>query len=268
MEGVGEIVGSTLAKEILGGAIRYVGANFKKYLTSSGEENLQQILTSAHNKLEELGKTARGVNPKLLKTILIDGALCEDRLTAEYFGGVLASGQGGIGRDDRAATWAALVAQLTCYQIRAHCVFYKIFKALFDGRPEIAHGLTIHDNYVDARIFVTCESYDSAMGFGSEELDLVAGITQDTLFGLKQHDLLRKVMVGDRDTLLEVTRAKGIDQAGFVFEPTVRGIQLFLWAHGCGDRQIVEFLIASNQYEADIDIEPLDGRIIQLRSTA
>src|SRR5439155_6797881 len=84
------------------------------------------------------------VPPRVLKEVLDEGSFCDDELTAEYFGGILASGRSPNGRDDRAASYLRLTAELSTYQIRFHYIAYTLFRRLFESsnlRPTFAEDL-------------------------------------------------------------------------------------------------------------------------------
>lgn len=74
------------------------------------------------------------VPPKVLKGIIGEAPFCDDELSAEYFGGVLASSRTGVSRNDRGAAFAALVGRLSAYEIRAHFFFTTLFGFFTKGQ--------------------------------------------------------------------------------------------------------------------------------------
>src|ERR1043166_8770153 len=90
---------SSLAAKLLGPTFDYMGEGLKVG-TQKGVANVGRIFTSAAKKLGPKLEEPGGVQPKVLKGILTEGAFCDDPLAAEYFGGVLASARSGNSRDD------------------------------------------------------------------------------------------------------------------------------------------------------------------------
>jgi len=118
--------------KILGPTADYLGEGIKGWAEKRAG-NVERIFSIAEKKLGDRIDQDESVPTKVLKSILDDGSFSEDPLAAEYFGGVLASSRSGIPRDDRGVGKAALVTRLSTYQIRAHFIFYKIVKKLYDG---------------------------------------------------------------------------------------------------------------------------------------
>src|SRR5262245_36922667 len=117
------IVGSAkLLEKLLGPTAEYIGEGVKSW-TERRVANVDRILHKAATKLG--GKIDQpGIVPaRVVCGILDKGSFCEDELCAEYFGGVLASSKSGSPRDDRGASYAALLGRLSTYQIRRIIVF-------------------------------------------------------------------------------------------------------------------------------------------------
>jgi len=129
---------------------------------TAGEKHRSSVRKKAAKKLGKEAEKPGSVPPKVLKGILQDAPFCDDELGAEYFGGVLASSRSGIERDDRGATFLALVGRLGTYQIRSHFSFYSLAKRLFDGT-----GIGIPDPVGRGRLrtFIPIAAYSTAMEF-------------------------------------------------------------------------------------------------------
>src|SRR4051812_25084796 len=110
---LGAAAGSAqVVEKILGPTAEYLGNNLRDW-TQRGVENVGRIFQTAQRKLGSKIESEGSVPPKVLKNILQEGAFCEDKLSTEYFGGVLASSRSEVSRDDRGAAFASLVGRLS-----------------------------------------------------------------------------------------------------------------------------------------------------------
>jgi len=105
------------------------------HLTQNGIQNLKRIFDNARKRPGCNVDKNGSVPPRILKEVFDQGPYCDDEMTAEYFGGVLASSRSGNSRDDRGLTMLVLVKSLSNYQIRTHYVVYQIMRSLFLGQP-------------------------------------------------------------------------------------------------------------------------------------
>ena len=96
--------------------------------------NVANIFSRAKEKLGDRIEEPGSIPPRVLKEVLDEGSFCDDPLTAEYFGGVLASSRSQVSRDDRGASWSALVARLSTYQVRSHFLIYRAIYDRFRGQ--------------------------------------------------------------------------------------------------------------------------------------
>jgi len=191
------------------------------------------------------------VNPRVLKSIIDEARFCEDQLTLEYFAGVLASSRTENGRDDRGLTFAAMIKELSAYQLRLHYIFYSLLKRLYgDGlltlnpqRPESRERL---------RVFLTFESYVKAMDLGPTES--LEAILPHSVYGLSRLNLLGDINSwGDLDDLSERGYAR-VRRPGIILKPHPLGIELMLWVHGLADIPPRDFLLPHVRLETDLDI--------------
>ena len=89
------IGGAKVVEKILGPTSEYIGEQIKEW-TVKKVTNTANIFKNAEKKLGDKINENGKVPPKILKSILEDGAWCEEELQVEYFGGVLASSRTGI----------------------------------------------------------------------------------------------------------------------------------------------------------------------------
>lgn len=235
---LGAAVGSAkLLEKILGPTADYLGGEIRSY-AEKGTRNLGRIfshaVTTLGGKIEEPGQ----VPPKVLKEILQEGYFCEDELSAQYFGGVLASSRSGVTRDDRGASFVGLIGRLSAYQIRTHFIFYSVFRNMCSGRSE---NLGVRQERDKFSLFVPFAVFDGAMDFQDGEIRNV--LVPHVMNGLTREALIAEEWVtGPANRLKREVPGIEIQTDGIIFGPSAVGIELCLWAHGLGSVPSREFL--------------------------
>jgi hypothetical protein len=233
--------------KLLGPAADYLGGEIKNY-TEKGLNNLGRVFRHAESTLGEKIEEPGQVPPKVLKGILEEGYFAEDQLSAQYFGGVLASSRTGIDRDDRGAYFVQLVGRLSVYQVRAHFVFYTLLKRMCGGSTV---NLGIIDERLKYKIWMPNSLFATTMDFQSNE-DMAV------LASHVMHGLGREALIEDNwsmGTIEHLKQSQRLDVGadGLVFCPSAVGLELYLWAHGVSSEPMNHFL--------KIDFSPmtLDG---------
>ncbi len=213
-----------LMTKLLGPTADYIGGEASNFVAKCNI-NLDVIFSNATKKLGDKIETKGSVNPRVLKHVLDEGRFCEDELTGEYYGGILASSRSGNGRDDRGVTLLATIKDLSVYQLRFHYLVYSELNRLYNG-----NGLNLGDGD-DCRkmaVFIPMRIYIKAMEFTPEEN--AKSILAHVLFGLDKHKLISGFSSGNAEFLKKQTPQ--ISEAGIVLSPTMPGAELFLWAVG------------------------------------
>jgi hypothetical protein len=237
--------GAKVVEKILGPTAEYLGAGLKNW-TERRIENVARIFRKASEKLGSDIDTPGSVPPKVLKEVLEEGSYSDDELTAEYFGGILASGRSPNGRDDRAASYLRLTSELSTYQIRFHYVAYTLFRRFFVGsalRPTFAEDLG------KMELFLPYNLLGAAMDFTPNEpgMDILLHCTS----GLERHDLIKYGAWGRAEHLNETGKKYhgeswiDVGDAGILVSPTQFGIDYYLWAIGVGRANRSQFLNAA-----------------------
>jgi hypothetical protein len=130
---LGAAIGSAkVVEKILGPTAEYIGEGIKSW-TEKRVANVQNIFRIAADRLGDDINKSGSVPPRVLKGILDEGSFCDDPLTAEYFGGVLASSRSNASRDDRGITFLSVITTLSPYQVRSHYIFYTLFRHFYKG---------------------------------------------------------------------------------------------------------------------------------------
>jgi len=249
-----EVTYEKTIEKIIGPTLDDFGEDLKKW-TARRKENFTRILENAWKKLGSKTETYGQVNSRVLKGILSEGTFCDEELMAEYFGGVLASSRSEISRDDRGASFVALIGRLTTYQIRAHYIFYSTVKTLFDGRTDVSVISSKFRNKLET--FIPNDSFNLTMEFSEKENVLV--ILPSVMSGLARENLIEKdyeVIGGEKTTFCGGN--------GLIFCPTDLGTELFLWAHGKGDTSATEFLKQKHKFSFETHIQlPKDYKSVE-----
>ncbi|MGH2864290.1 MAG: hypothetical protein ACRDJX_03465 [Solirubrobacteraceae bacterium] len=212
---------------------------------------MQRVFEKAHARLGPALDEPGSVPPQVLKCVLDEAQFADDELRAEYLGGVLASSRSPIGRDDRAASMAHLVASLSTYALRAHYVFYATVQRSNTGRGADAWRAS-HDG--DRRMYMTLDDFVQAMAFDEQELRNFAGIIADTMLSLERNGLVSSWLRGSPAFLAENIVEHAFPADGIVFNPTQHGILLFCAGHGVRTDPYEAF--AGQRLELCVNIPP------------
>lgn len=235
--GIGAIaayLGKDGLSKLLGPTADYLGGELKVF-TAKRIENVGRIFKNAEDKLGTDISESGSVPPKVLKTIINEGSYSSETLAIEYFGGVLASSRTEIGRDDRGARIARQLDNLSSYQLRSHYIIYSAIAKTCDIGTEVLNNVAGRRK---CQILMPVQEYAEAMEFTQQEWDnpqllshIFQGLSADGLitdswgFGHPTH--LQQYLYNSQIKLQD-------DFQGLVCEPTIAGIELFLWGFGKG----------------------------------
>lgn len=236
--------------KLLGPTADYLGEGMKD-LVEARMTNIRNIFDAAAAKSTADLDAEGAVPPRVLKGIIDDGSYCDDSLTSQYFGGLLASSRSGISRDDRAVGLIALLNTLSAYQIRTHYIFYRIFKDLYSGQ-DLKIGT--EGERLELAVFIPLDVYTEALALEPNERAQFGQIQSHALWGLTNSSLIQTMVYGHEEFIKgHFSAATG---PGLIIAPSSFGIELFLWAHGRGDIAPDEFL------NSEVEIEPENDVVI------
>ena len=256
--GTAAIVASSLllAKEplnkLLGPSLDYFGKELESFAKKRAE-NIGRIFNKAIDKLGPKIDEPGQVNPKLLKGLILDGSFCDDELTAEYYGGILASSRTGVNRDDRGAAYLEQVSRLSTYQVRTHFIIYTVIKKLFQDTRHVKPG----EDRIAMQIYIPHSDYNRAMAFddNDEKGDLIGLCMDHSFTGLNASDLALFLYNGPPDYLSQNFPGLIFPKSGFIVQPTPAGLYLYLWATGHGHIPSEHFLTADIAIQVPKDIK-------------
>lgn len=239
--GLAMIGGKDIIVKLLGPTADYLG-NETKNLVEKSCNNLKHIFIHATTLLGTEIESPGQVSPRILKRIFDDGAFCEDELTLDYFGGVLASSRNCNLRDDRGLIFLSLLESMSSYQIRTHYILYTIAKELFDGKN---FNLNIPEERMGTQVFLPFDVYLKSMDFKNPcEFNLTFS---NTVWGLKRLDLVKNINSAGEDNLKEL-HCQVATVPGILFTPSVFGIEFYMWAHGYSDTPHYHFFDKDVQF--------------------
>lgn len=245
------IGGKKMVEKLLGPTADYLGEGLRSW-TEHRVTNVKRIFEAAAKILGEDINRPGTVPPKVLKEIMDEGSYNDDRLSCEYFGGVLASSRTQVSRDDRGAALMKLVSEMTTYQIRSHYIFYSATKKVFDGNELFLGDATVR---LQCMVFISMNAYNSLMGVSPPE-DLSAILPHAT-FGLHYNGLIGDFEYGGVEFLRK--KSPHVKTGGVYVTPTARGAELYMWACGKGALPPIDFLKTTTTIPEQEEIRMTDG---------
>ncbi len=260
------VLGSAkLAEKLLGPTFAYLGEGIKTQV-QKGLKNLDRIFLKAVERLGERIEDEGQIPPKVVGKVLREGVFSDNELSAEYFGGILASARTPNADDDRGAYYLDIVSRLSTYQLRAHYVLYVALKRLYNGS---GLSMALGDaRALQGRTFVPFPEFVKGMDATEEPVkrllhhifDALAKeslIELDWMYGNISLDLPAKTLARVEPTKLELPKdyvEHRVSGDGIVFFPGGLGIDLFMWAHGRGDLIVDDFLDPRNEFDSGIAV--------------
>ena len=219
------VIGSKdLLIKILGPTADYVGGEILGVVEKCNI-NLDNIFKTAESKLGDRLEQEGAVSPRVLKHILDEGRFCEDAVTAEYYGGVLAASKSDIINDDRGVSFLKQLESMSSFQIRLHYIFYFCLKKEFQGSE---FNLGVADDCSKLDLYFPFELLHKAMGV-EENIDGWNIITH-AVTGLYKLGLIGVYSYGEMEAIKK--HYKNATKAGFIIKPVLSGSELFLWGSG------------------------------------
>lgn len=133
--------GEWAVKKLLGPVLSEIGDDLQR-LYAAGRDI---ILAAAINKIDDIDD-GKAPNLRVTRDVLWNGAFSEDKVCAEYFGGVLASSRTADGKDDSAIQFVNVIKSLSAKQLRLHYVAYYALNQLLvqeDRQINVGQGTAI-----------------------------------------------------------------------------------------------------------------------------
>ncbi|MDQ7005361.1 MAG: hypothetical protein Q9N67_10760 [Ghiorsea sp.] len=234
--------------KLLGPTADYLGGELKE-LVEKSQNNVYSVFKRAEKKCGDRLDKPGTVNPRVMKHVYDEARFCENELLSEYFGGVLASSRTKLGKDDRGVYYSQIVQALSSYQVSCHYLFYYLIWMLSKGKKL---DLNDYNDRKSLTLVLPAEVYAATFNITDTKKEIV--YIAHSLSGLSKSDLIG---AGFEFAPPDTLKKSGVEVTShsFVIEPTITGIELFIWAHGRGNDGLNAFLDQSLVEEPDLEIK-------------
>ena len=120
-----------LAKQVLGPTLTSMGTDLEKVWAIGRQKIIERAAAKTPN-LDD-GKTA---NLRVTRDVIWNGAVTDDEVCAEYFGGILAACRSEDGKDDSAMQFIDCIKGMSAKQLHLHYSIYRSLQQLWlrDGK--------------------------------------------------------------------------------------------------------------------------------------
>jgi hypothetical protein len=116
-------------------------------------------------------------------------------------------------------------------------LFYKSLKEHFDGEVVNLHDWEIRSKL---RLYIPSGAIVEAMEFSPDELNNASSIIQSSIWGLSRENLVSNFSNGEAAFNVIEYQDKELIKNGIIFEATIPGIELIMWAYGYGQKNAIE----------------------------
>jgi hypothetical protein len=151
--GIVALAGSHVLKDsatrLLGPTAAYFGEELKAWAEAK-VKRYRRIASSAERKAGNRLAEAGAVNTRVFKKVIDDGCLCNDGLSAEYYGGFLASSRTKDGIEDATVPFVSMINRLSSDQIHGHWILYAI---MFNRLHEIPRNPYLRNHRKEVALY-------------------------------------------------------------------------------------------------------------------
>ena len=212
-----------LIAKLLGPSADYIGGELRG-LVEKCNVNLGDIFTKAVRKSGDAIDDESQVSPRVVKAIVSEGSFCDDDTLKEYYAGILAASRTKSGDDDIGVSLLSVLQGLSVYQVRLHYLFYHEFHRSYSGKP--VH-LGEQKERTKRKLFIPYTTLIPSLKVAGQ----FEGIMVHAITGLIKNDLLGATwQFGSPDGIKKYYAEA--TQPGLILEPSLSGIELFVWANG------------------------------------
>lgn len=126
-----------VAQQLFGKTLAEMGDDLNKMYKA----NRDKLLSKAAKKVADPNDSATP-NLRVARDIIWNGAVTDDEVCAEYFGGLLAASRSDDGKDDSALIYVDCIKALSSKQLHLHFVIYNsLHKILIEGGSPVNPGM-------------------------------------------------------------------------------------------------------------------------------
>jgi hypothetical protein len=225
-------VGGYVGTKLFGAALSTMGDDINK-LYSKGRDKIVEIATKKVVDPED----GQQVNLRAARDVVWNGAITDDEVCAEYFGGMLAAARSVDGKDDGVVHYVDTIKAMSARQLELHYVIYKAWQTLLMAEQSpinVGQGSEVQAK----RIFL------AGMELASRALRYDLDLTVLNRQGLVSSFRYDTVTAGEKAVpYVEIA-------------PTVFGVMLFAVAHNKLDSWRA---YAKESYESAAGIKPVQA---------
>lgn len=134
-------------KKFFGPILEEYGEELKRWHVA---RRLNKIADAATRKVENL-EDGRQPNLNVTHNIFMNGAFRDDEVSAEYFGGILASSRSEDGKDDSTIHYVDVIKSLSSRQLHLHYLIYNGLNKIFVAKKDqvnVAQGSEIESREI------------------------------------------------------------------------------------------------------------------------
>lgn len=121
-------VGGYVGTKLFGTALATMGDDINKVYVK-GRDKIVEIATKKVDNPED----GKNVNLRAARDVLWNGAIADDEVCAEYFGGMLAAARSEDGKDDAVVHYVDTIKAMSARQLELHYVIYKSLQLMLNG---------------------------------------------------------------------------------------------------------------------------------------
>lgn len=118
-------VAGYVGTKLFGTALATMGDDINR-LYAKGRDKIVEVATK---KIED-PEDGKKVNLRAARDVVWNGAISEDEVCAEYFGGMLAAARSADGRDDGVVNYVDTIKAMSARQLELHYLIYKAWQTL------------------------------------------------------------------------------------------------------------------------------------------
>jgi len=120
-------VGGYIGTKLFGTALATMGDEINK-LYAKGRDKIVEVATKKIDNPEDEKK----LNIRAARDVLWNGAITEDEVCAEYFGGMLAAARSKDGKDDEVVNYVDTIKAMSARQLELHYVAYSSWQVILN----------------------------------------------------------------------------------------------------------------------------------------
>ncbi len=216
-----------IAEKLLGPTAEYIGIGVKEF-TQKRVENVKKIFFKSKKLMDSRKQQSFDYDssPIIIKTILGFGSYTEDELIQDYLACLLVSSRTTPSSDDRAAVFGYTLKNMTSLQVRTHFLFYTTLRKLYVGK---ILNLSKMEERQSIQTYISSNLFMEHVFLKADEKENAQFLYENILHGLYKNGMIENNFAFGSAQHLSNFGPPTVVQPGIVFQPSIFGIELFLW---------------------------------------